>query len=139
MTDTTTPPGTPAPADVCQQLARWLAAADVDGIEIDAPGLQLRMVRGADGYRVDTGDVAAVAALAHCAGIFLDRHPVGADSVARPGARVRAGDLVGLLQIGLVLAPVVTPVAGTVGRALIAPGALAGYGTRLVEIIAGEP
>jgi len=148
MTDATLPAALLLSPSACREIAGWLAAADIDAIDIDAPGLQLRMVRGADGYRVDAregrasgpGAAAApiaVAAAAPCAGIFLDRHPAGGDSVAQCGAQVGAGDLVGLLQIGLLLVPVVAPVAGTVGRVWVAPGTLAGYGTSLVDIVVG--
>ena len=149
MTDTTVPAALLLPPSACREIAGWLAAADIDAIDIDAPGLRLRMVRGPDGYCVDAGEgqasgpgAAAVGAtataVAPCAGIFLERHPAGGDCVRQYGAQVGAGELVGLLQIGLLLVPVLAPVAGTVGHALIAPGTLAGYGTPLVDIVVGD-
>lgn len=131
-----------------RQLAEWLAQADIDCLELDGPGLRLRMVRGADGYRIENGPAAAstpaaapaaaTAAVAPCAGFFLDTHLAQGALLARRGDRVRTGDLVALLQVGLLLVPVVAPMAGVVGDTLATPGSLMGYGSRLVEIVAGD-
>jgi acetyl-CoA carboxylase biotin carboxyl carrier protein len=138
----------PLPADAWEQIAGWLAAADIDCIELGAPGRMLRMVRGAGGYRVDEvvasapapdrPSVGPVGVVAPCAGILLDRHPAGACGFPRTGERVMAGDLVGLLRIGLVLAPVVAPVSGTITHMLVTVGAPVGYGTCIMEIMEGD-
>jgi acetyl-CoA carboxylase biotin carboxyl carrier protein len=133
-----------APSD-WQQLAEWLAEADVDCLELAAPGLRLRLVRGADGYGIEQGPAAApplaaepvmvATAVAPCAGLLLDAHPAQGSGLARRGSRVRAGDVVALLQVGLLLVPVTAPAAGAVGDILIAPGTLVGYGSRVLEIL----
>jgi acetyl-CoA carboxylase biotin carboxyl carrier protein len=128
-----------------QQLADWLAEADVDCLELAGPGLRLRLVRGAVGYRIEQGSAAVAtlaaepvtvaAAVASCAGVFLGAHPAQGSALARRGDRCRAGDLVGLLQVGLLLVPVTAPTAGVVGDSAVTPGTLVGYGRRLVEIL----
>ena len=100
------------------------------------------------GYQLEAGAVRAaaptgaaarsLAVTADVAGIFLTRHPWGGGKLPGPGDRVQAGEVVGLLQIGLLLAPVLAPVAGRLGKTLLSPGAQAGYGTRLMEIFGGD-
>jgi acetyl-CoA carboxylase biotin carboxyl carrier protein len=128
-----------------KQLAQWLAEADVDCLELSEPGLRLRLVRGADGYVVEQEQALAAppaaepkqvtAATAPCAGLFLAAHPAQPSPLAVHGNRVRTGDVVGLLQIGLLLVPVVAPTAGFIGDILVPPGTLVGYGNRIVEIM----
>jgi acetyl-CoA carboxylase biotin carboxyl carrier protein len=127
-----------------KQLAQWLAEADVDCLELSEPGLRLRLVRGVDGYVVEQAQPLAgpptaepkqvTAATAPCAGLFLAAHPAQPSPLAVHGNRVRAGDVVGLLQIGLLLVPVVAPTAGVISDILIPPGTLVGYGRPIVAI-----
>lgn len=154
MPDAMTPETRSMPDDTWRQIAGWLAATDIERIEIDEPGLHVRMSRGPSGDRWETDPeghspasaaptpaaVAAktVVASAPCAGVFLDRHPLRAAPLARPGERVRAGDVIGLLQLGQVLAPVLAPAGGVIVGARCAPGDLVGYGAPLMEISAGE-
>lgn len=67
-------------------------------------------------------------------GRFLTRHPSAAEPLARPGARVKAGEIIALLDAGNVLIPVEAPCDGIMGRALAAEGAVAGYDDPLIEI-----
>ncbi len=139
-----------------RQIAGWLQAADIDCIEFDTPGQSVRMLRGPAGYEVEDaaiervddlseptpgatrGHTSVAVAVADCAGIFLAGHPMRPLPLVCAGSVVRQGDLVGLLQIGHLLAPVVAPVSGTVTRTLVTSKSLVGYGTGLVEIQAGE-
>lgn len=140
--------------DEWRQIAGWLQAADIDCIEISKPGQVVRMLRGPGGYAVEDGaceivSAAAapapgaigrqtVAAIADRVGIFLAAHPMRSTPFVSCGDVVEQGDVIGLLQIGHVLAPVTAPVSGTVRRALVATASLVGYGTSLVEVQAGE-
>ena len=131
--------------DDWQQIAAWLAAADIDAIEVGEPGRVVRMVRAHGAYRIDEHAERSAgsstephrAVLAPCAGVWLSRHPQGG-VFAQAGQRVQAGQMVGLLQIGLVLAPVLAPVAGTVVETLEASGTCVGYGARLARIQQGK-
>ena len=148
MTEARSDETNPIPAHAWPLIAGWLKAADVDCIELTSGGAALRMVRGGDGYQLEAGAVRAaaptgaaassLAVTADVAGIFLTRHPSGGGKLPGPGDRVQAGEVVGLLQIGLLLAPVLAPVAGRLGKTLLSPGAQAGYGTRLMEIFGGD-
>lgn len=54
--------------------------------------------------------------------------------LVRIGARVEAGQTVGLLKIGPLLLPVAAPQAGIVDGVHVADGAAVGYGTPLLEL-----
>jgi acetyl-CoA carboxylase biotin carboxyl carrier protein len=65
-------------------------------------------------------------------GIFLRAHPSRSGPFVRPGARVAAGEVLGLLAMGPILLPVTAPEACIV-LSLTQVRAV-GYGTPLVEI-----
>jgi acetyl-CoA carboxylase biotin carboxyl carrier protein len=52
----------------------------------------------------------------------------------RPGARVQAGQTLGLLRIGVLLLPVTASRAGTVAAVRVEDGATVGYGAALVDL-----
>jgi biotin carboxyl carrier protein len=123
-----------------ERLAQILAKSSVDTIEIEEPGLTLKLV-------VDTGArIAApatpaaaitdhsVIAKADVAGHFLAAHPWQDQPFVAPGQRIEAGAIVGLVKIGLLYAPVVAPAAGIVDAVMAETGAMVGYGTPVVRI-----
>jgi acetyl-CoA carboxylase biotin carboxyl carrier protein len=140
-------------SDDWRQVAQWLQAADIDCIEFATPGRQVRMLRGPAGYAIEDRAVAParaapaaargsaagppVAVIAQGAGVFLAGHPARPSPLVAAGDRVQQGDVIGLLQVGQLLAPVVAPASGSVVRVLVATGSPVDDGTRLVEIQAG--
>lgn len=149
MTETNTTRTPALSADDWRQIAVWLTAADIDGIEIGTPGHTLRMTRDGGSYQVQAMAVSdgasrsvpvkSIVVTAPCAGVLLDRHPLATEPWARSGDPVTAGDLIGLLQMGLVLAPVIAPVTGMVMRVLLPAGSTVGYGAGLFELVEGSP
>jgi acetyl-CoA carboxylase biotin carboxyl carrier protein len=127
-------------ADRFQQLCAWLAATDIDLLELDGPGEHLRLRRNGAQVEIvpDTPahDSPATCAVAKAAsvGVFLHSHPLRGEPLATPGASVRAGQVLGLLQIGALLLPVTAPQDGVVENVLVALGTTVGYGTPLVEL-----
>ena len=122
-----------------QQLATWLAATDIDELELQGPGVDVRICR--DGAAAAAAPLAAAPAhdrqavvRAASAGVLLDHIPGRPAPLCAPGAAVEAGGLVALLQIGPLLLPVHTPCTGWAGDWLVAPGATVGYGTALLPI-----
>ena len=128
-----------------QQLSAWLAATDIAVLELRGPDGHIRLRH--DGARVESIEDAAPALLdttnahvplltvAACSvGVFLHCHPLHTTPLARPGAIVRAGQPLGLLQIGSLLLPVTAPKDATVIGALVADGETVGFATPLVEI-----
>ena len=130
-----------------QQLADCLRAADLDSLEIEAPGLALRMVRGAQGYQIEPiptgrGCLPAPASQsatvrAPVAGEFLQKHPLGVPRISQPGELVPAGTVIGFMQIDCLLVPVLAPCGGTLDAWAVASGTLVGYGTELVTLKEG--
>ena len=132
-----------------RELAAWLAPTDIGLLELRGPHMQLRLRR--DGgplgevVQVDARDDApspsvempqtdTTAITANSVGVFLHRHPLREAPLALPGADVRAGQTLGLLQIGALLLPVTAPHDGTVIGTLVAHGAAVGYGTPLLHL-----
>jgi acetyl-CoA carboxylase biotin carboxyl carrier protein len=126
------------------QLAAWLAATDIDALELDGPGVHLRLEReGAVAAAPVTTAASMSASPAHSSqttvrapsvGVFLDRIPGRSAALAPPGTEVQAGHLLGLLQIGALLLPVRAAVAGWLGEWCVSAGTTVGYGTPLVDI-----
>lgn len=106
------------------RIRGWMAAAGVGGLVLEGPGT--RLVLG--------GETQALVVSAPAVGVFLAAHPAGGGDLAPAGTRVRAGDVMGLLRVGVLLLPVVAPVAGVVGPARVAEGVLVGFGTELFEL-----
>jgi acetyl-CoA carboxylase biotin carboxyl carrier protein len=123
------------------QLATWLAATDIDFLELQGPGVDVKICRD----DASTGTTAAppVAAPAQdrhdvvrapWPGVLLDRIPGRPTALCAPGAAVQAGGLVAMLQIGPLLLPVHATCTGWAGALLVAPGSTVGYGTALMHI-----
>lgn len=129
-------------AEQIRQIATWLAATDIGQLELRGPGHTLSLRH--DGAAVTVVDDAAPAGAAPrpdtltvaapSVGVFLHRHPLREDMLAAPGTAVQAGQVVGLLQIGLLLLSVPAPADATVHELLVAHGTLVGYGTPLVVL-----
>ena len=132
-----------------RELAAWLAPTDIGLLELRGPQMTLRLRR--DGgplgevVQVDARDDApatstetpqadASVVTATSVGVFLHRHPLREAPLARPGANVRAGQTLGLLQIGELLLPVTAPHDSTVVGTLAVHGAAVGYGTPLLHL-----
>jgi biotin carboxyl carrier protein len=124
------------------QLVRWLEEAGIGAFEIETDHCHLRMALQSDATAgpisvtiddgEDRGDGVVVAA--ELPGIFLVQHPQRATPIVPLGGPVRAGGLVGLVQIGPIYAPVIACRGGTLAKILAVPQSLVGFGTPLVEI-----
>ncbi|MFM0549615.1 acetyl-CoA carboxylase biotin carboxyl carrier protein subunit [Paraburkholderia sediminicola] len=139
-----------------RQITSWLAAVDIEFIEISRPGATVRLTLerascAADASATDYVASPAVSASAAArasnntqpqsvsvnassAGIFLATHPAHSTPLVEAGAQVKPGDIVGLLQIAQLCIPLVAPVNGVVTRTLAAHGTTVGYGTPLLEL-----
>ncbi|MDP9900865.1 acetyl-CoA carboxylase biotin carboxyl carrier protein subunit [Variovorax ginsengisoli] len=127
-------------------LAGWLAGTDIDLLELRSPTRLMRLQRGgakAGGAPAAPAAVAEAAApavpagtsvTAWTVGVFLDRHPLRAQPFVQAGEAVTEGRLLGLLQIGSLLLPVVAPCAGIAGTLQVASGSTVDYGTPLLAI-----
>ena len=103
-------------------------------------GEETLSLRGAAGGGAGAGAGAAspgpapggdAAVRAPAAGVFRAAHPATGQPMAGEGEAVRAGQVVGLLQVGPCLRPAVAAAAGVLGEAVAADGALVGFGAEL--------
>jgi acetyl-CoA carboxylase biotin carboxyl carrier protein len=121
-----------------QQLSAWLAATDIGLLELRGPAVQLRLRNHAGRVEPESLDAPAIptriAVIANSVGVFLRQHPLRNAPLAEPGDAVRAGQVLGLLQIGALLLPVVAPHDGIVTATPIEDGVIVGYGTALFEL-----
>lgn len=125
-----------------ESLARLLEHSGIAAIEIEENGRSLRLVMEdmestapmpSPAPRVLPGD-AAVIAKAEIAGIFVAAHPWRTKPFVEPGQRIEAGAVVGLIKIGLLYAPVLSPAAGIVDSIIAETGATVGYGSPIVSV-----
>ena len=126
-------------SDIVRQLSAWLAGTDIDLLELDGPGEHLCLRR--NGAQMEVVPISAQDSPGPCpvakaasVGVFLRSHPLRGEPLAAPDAPARAGQVLGLLQIGALLLPVTAPQDGIVENVLVAQGTTVGYGTPLVKL-----
>jgi acetyl-CoA carboxylase biotin carboxyl carrier protein len=119
-----------------RQVVRWLEDARIGELEVERDDGRMRIVLqegAAESPEIDA-DGERVIVAAEVPGLFLVQHPQHAGPIVTPGAAVRAGDVIALIQIGSIYAPVVAGIDGTVAKILAMPETLVGFGTPLLEI-----
>ena len=127
-----------------RQLAGWIRDAGLTVLELKRPGFELLIRRGVcpDASRcgpdvrvaVEQAPVVARVIAADNPGVFVASHPDEKSSYVKPGDAVVAGQLLGLLRIGLLYLPVRSDKAGRVVRFLVAEHERVGYGQPLIEL-----
>ncbi len=132
--------------DQIRQVSEWLAATDIGVLELRGPDTQLRLRNDGGAAPIRQESIASPPAPARTqarnstadapsVGVFLHRHPLRDAALAPVGTQVRAGQALGLLQIGALLLPVCAPQASTVTGLRVAHGTAVGYGTPLVDLV----
>jgi|SoiMethySBSTD1v2_1073268.scaffolds.fasta_scaffold812186_2 acetyl-CoA carboxylase biotin carboxyl carrier protein len=123
-----------SPLDHVGEIAAWLAATDIDCLELTGPAGHLRLRRGGEPEVtvVGTGDGPAaeddtVAMPSPGFGIFLRAHPLHETPLVQAGDSVAAGKVLGFLKIGPLLVPVLAPHEGVVSAIVAQDGALVGF------------
>jgi acetyl-CoA carboxylase biotin carboxyl carrier protein len=128
--------------DSVQQLSAWLADTDIAVLELSGPGVSLRLHQGDASGTIEAQGAApampmrpqSLTVRAPSVGVFLAAHPLHSSPLASPGARVRAGEPIGLMQIGVLLLPVHAPQDAIVRVVRAASGTPVGFGTPLFEL-----
>ena len=131
--------------DHLQQLSAWLAATDIAVLELRGPNGHIRLRHDGASVELVEDDMPPPAdepaahaprltVAAGSVGVFLYGHPLHSAPLARPGAGVRAGQPLGLLQIGALLLPVNAPKDATLVGTLVAHGESVGFATPLFEL-----
>jgi acetyl-CoA carboxylase biotin carboxyl carrier protein len=130
--------------DHLAEIVAWLTPTNIEILELSGPAVHVRLRRAADGTVIadaPRGDADEAARLKTGAeivpspgvGLFLHSHPLREEPFARPGDRVKAGQTVGLLQIGALLIPVPAPLEGVVAALTASDRSLVGYGDCLMN------
>ncbi|KPW61077.1 Uncharacterized protein ALO80_04492 [Pseudomonas caricapapayae] len=128
-----------------RQLAVWIRDAGLTVLELKRPGFELLIRRGepvqnralepaAVRIAAEPSAAAAHVITASNPGVFVSTHPDERNSYVKPGDTVAAGQLLGLLRIGLLYLPVRSKQAGRVVRFLAAEEERVGYGQPLIEL-----
>ncbi|WFU42190.1 hypothetical protein QA640_06845 [Bradyrhizobium sp. CB82] len=123
-----------------ERLARLLETSGLASIEIENETQSLKLVVESGASSQVAAAVSSpdadnhVLAMADVAGHFLAAHPWRAAPFVEPGQRVEAGAIVGLIKVGLIHAPVLSPSPGILDAVLAKTGALIGYGTPIARI-----
>lgn len=128
------------------EIASWLSAAGIATCELTGPDYRVCLQRS--GQAPPTAPVVAASGcdgtLPHNerpdlitspgVGLFLHAHPVHETTLVGPNEPVSAGQPLGLLQVGPILLPIVSPRDGIVATILAPDGSLVGYGDPLVAL-----
>jgi acetyl-CoA carboxylase biotin carboxyl carrier protein len=125
-----------------ERLAQILEHSGIASLEIEENGRSLRLVMDdvePTAPRPSLAPIArpadaAVIAKADVAGIFVAAHPWRAKPFVEPGQRIEAGTIVGLVKIGLLYAPVLSPAAGIVDAIIAETGATVDYGSPILRV-----
>ncbi|MBR1142584.1 acetyl-CoA carboxylase biotin carboxyl carrier protein subunit [Bradyrhizobium sp. AUGA SZCCT0431] len=125
-----------------ERLAQILERSGLASIEIEESGLSLKLVMETEKPTASSSMLVAPAGRSHqtavvakadVAGIFIAVHPWREKPFVEPGQAVKAGAIVGLVKIGQLYVPVLSPAAATVDSIVAEPGATVGYGTPIVS------
>ena len=133
-----------------QQLIASLEASGLRSLELSRPGERVKLtVCENSEVHVENGETSAaqpVAAsspqatqasttvLTESAGIFLATHPMRNKPLAAIGDQVKKNDVLGLLKIGPIYAPITASADGVITQILARDGALLGFGAAVLEI-----
>lgn len=126
--------------DTIRQLAHWMAAAGLTGLQLRGEGFQLALTRpnahiAAQGVSPGAAPKAPhVAAIATVCGHFHARHPSRELPQASPGQVLKAGDIVGLVAVAGLLLPVTAQHDGIAGDYLVEEGQQVEYATPVLAL-----
>lgn len=119
-------------------LVDRMVSAGMEAVEVECGAQRLRIALGAEAARPDRA-TAAVTPRASIPspfpGVLRTSHPSGCWVAPLPGRTVRAGEIVGLLEAGDLLLPVVAAEAGTLAAQVPKNGALVGVGDPVFALV----
>jgi acetyl-CoA carboxylase biotin carboxyl carrier protein len=124
--------------DAIERTVRRLERAQVATFEYQDENVCLRLtLGGANPVQASAGikvEKLPETVKTSAAGIFTSSHPVSNEDAMASGTPVRAGQIVGYVQVGPVLRAVTASRDGVIGRRLIDNGTLVGAGQPLFEL-----
>ena len=130
-----------------EQLSSWLKASKLCCLEFSRPGEVLKLFVSESRHVevIDSSDALESRFLGHhglsqidvitqTAGIYLSTHPMREKPFVTVGSFVKMNTIVGLLKIGLIYAPILTPKSGVVMNIISRTGDLLGYGSKVLTL-----
>jgi acetyl-CoA carboxylase biotin carboxyl carrier protein len=128
------------------QIAAWISEAGIATYELTGPDYRICLRRSVKARSRRVGSAGSVrdaavpargqpdVAVSPGVGLFLHAHPVQEAALVEPNAPVAAGQPLGLLQVGPILLPVLSPRDGIVASVIAPDRSLVGYGDPLVAL-----
>jgi acetyl-CoA carboxylase biotin carboxyl carrier protein len=134
-----------------QQLVACLEASGFHSLELSRPDGRVKLtVSKSNEVRIEaladatahvvSGDSpqkspGGINVTAGSAGIYLATHPMRSSPWVALGSAVKKHDVLGLLKIGPIYAPITAPADGVVTQILASDGVLVGFGAPVLEIL----
>jgi acetyl-CoA carboxylase biotin carboxyl carrier protein len=133
-----------------KQLVAWLEASDLRSLELSRPGEYLKLTVSGNNQAVviaaegvtdasalpegGCGESAEMTVHTESAGVFVATHPMRSAPFAKVGDFVKKNDILGLLKIRHIYAPITAPVDGVVTQIVATDGVLVGFGAPVLRI-----
>lgn len=130
--------------DKIRQIANWMTTANLARLELRSPGFELSLTRPIGAAPTvatppthstpECSPQPRVAAIATVCGHFHARHPCRDTPQVTPGQPLKAGYIVGVIDVGDLLLPAVATADGVAGDYLVEDGSLVDYATPLLAL-----
>jgi biotin carboxyl carrier protein len=117
-----------------QQIYEYLADTDIALLELRGPQGSVRLENNEGKPPAQRLSPLEIIVTSPGTGLFLHRHPSSQNSLVNEGDVVVAGQIIGLLQVGVLLLPVQARSAGAVIGHLVAHGDLVDFGRKLIAL-----
>jgi acetyl-CoA carboxylase biotin carboxyl carrier protein len=132
------------PAERIARLAALLEGTGIVLLELTGPDEVIRLRRDAVSHEAAASNLAAVDGArpvirAPSVGVFRERHPTNDTPLIAPGHTVEPGEVIALIQVGMLLLHVLAPTGGVVTDVLAADGDVVGYGAPLFKMTEARP
>ena len=121
--------------DQIEQMAVLLEGTDIARLDLTGPQGHWRISHTEGQTHIAFFSLEErVAVKAPHAGVFLSSHPLRKSPLLAQADQVAKGQVMGLLQVGPLLQPILAPCSGSVMSVAVLEGTLVGYGTVLFEL-----
>ena len=131
------------PAERIARLAALLEGTGIVLLELTGPDEVIRLRRDAVSHEAASNlaavDDARPVIRAPSVGVFRERHPTNDTPLIAPGHTVEPGEVIALIQVGMLLLHVLAPTGCVVTDVLAADGDVVGYGAPLVKMTEARP
>ena len=117
--------------DDLDHVLSWMLEAGLQSVSV-AEGKARLTLRNA--VATTTSPATTVDVTTKAMGVFLPSHPRRSQAALKPGDEVAAGAIVGFLQSGPTLAPIIAGTSGKIMAIIARPGSLLGFGAPVITL-----